>query len=1073
MASTLETLTSFFRLSAREQKGTRRNSLGRKRRIGLEELESRLLLTNPLTSIPQLNSFAGAPVTIYLDFDGHTETQDWPGARTDGQSGPVVTPVFDIDNDFTTFSDTELQMIEEVWYRVAEDYAPFRVNVTTVDPGTYNNFEAVLVSIGGDGAWIGSPGGIAWIDSFSNGLVNTTYVFSDNTGRGGVDHMKGTAMAVSHEVGHMLGLLHHSVYDAGGNKTAEYDPGSATLGPIMGAPYGSERETWANAPDSNGVNSIQDDLAVMTRAANQTFALRNDDTGNIISTARKINVTTPAISQSGRIERPADSDFFEIETNTGDISFSVTGLDLRTVFNQNNLNPGTNLDLVLRLYSSTGVLIAEDNPTNSLFASVSASVAVGKYYVQVTTTGEYGALGNYTLTGNVIPLPTTPSMIGPSGLLTQPVPVFEWTVGANAFYYELQVDNLTTGRAGVYVRNVTGSTTHQAEQQFTQGNYQARVRTVAADGSKSEWSNFIQFTIDIPTPAKPIMTRPVGELATSFPEFIWNPVDFAASYDVWVNNFANGQRVIYRTNNLTTAYKHFNPLADGTYRAWVRATNSVGEASPWSDFVEFSIDAPTPVAPTITAPTIVTNNVNPRIVWTQGEDVWKYDLWVDYRNAGISQYIRDTNIQGKNFYDPAALPQGTYVAWVRARNGNDEVSGWSAPYTFTVDILPPGKPKLTAPIENGSTKVTSANPEFRWNAVDRGAKYDLWVNNVTTGVVQFIREQELTGTSFTSLTSLTQGSYKAWIRAKNSAGEVGPWSDEYSFSVDDPTPSIPVFTGPAPNTAGSIEDSTPTFTWTFDVHADFYDLWIDNNTLQKSQVVRVPMIVGESYTVPDALRFDEHRFTAWVRAGNTAGEFSEWSNAFRFVIDVPNPSTPEIIGPNNTIRTKTPTFEWVHSSGSVRYEIMVRDLERQENIVLNVRTFQVNPAGTIASYTLPSDKALTNGTYRFWIRAFNSQGTASAWSASKTFAIQASLDSGLTIPNADPEKIELTALLAPLADEPVVSEESSSEGAQPEVVEADLREQAEYVAVMSEIADPSTSLIGEFLMQQLPVIAAE
>ena len=166
---------------------------------------------NPLTSIPKLNSLAGASVTIYLDFDGHSESQDWPAQRQDGGSGPVLTPVFDVDNDLTTFSDEELRMIEELWYRVAEDYLPFRVNVTTVDPGVYNDFESVLVSIGGAGTWFSPAGGVAFINSFSGVLVNTSYVFSDNTGRGGIDHMKGTALAASHEVGHMLGLDHHRV----------------------------------------------------------------------------------------------------------------------------------------------------------------------------------------------------------------------------------------------------------------------------------------------------------------------------------------------------------------------------------------------------------------------------------------------------------------------------------------------------------------------------------------------------------------------------------------------------------------------------------------------------------------------------------------------------------------------------------------------------------------------------------------------------------------------------------------------------------------------------------------------
>ena len=125
---------------------------------GFEDLETRFVLA-PV--VPAFSSLPGAPVTVYLDFDGHTESQDWPAARSDGQSGAIVTPVFDIDNDQTTFSAAELDVIKESYLRTAEDFAPFRVNVTTVDPGSYNDFETMRVSIGGNGSWIGSPGGIA------------------------------------------------------------------------------------------------------------------------------------------------------------------------------------------------------------------------------------------------------------------------------------------------------------------------------------------------------------------------------------------------------------------------------------------------------------------------------------------------------------------------------------------------------------------------------------------------------------------------------------------------------------------------------------------------------------------------------------------------------------------------------------------------------------------------------------------------------------------------------------------------------------------------------------------------
>lgn len=1013
MISTSAVFGTFRRLFQQHNAGRRRTVTPGRSRVVLEQLEARTLLTNPLTAIPQLNSLPGAPVSIYLDFDGHTETDpSW----TNSGSRAVTTPVYDNDNDLTTFSDDELRRIEEIWYRVAEDFAPFNVNVTTVDPGSYNDFQSLLVSIGGAGGWystLNPVGGVALLNGFSsNTASNTVFVFTDNlqdaSGRGAVIP---TAMNASHEAGHALGLEHHSQYDANGTKLQEYDPGDARLGPIMGGAFYSERNTWTNGPGPVAVNQLQDDLAILTGPTNQTFAYRADDFGNTVATASLLDTSSPNVSASGIIERNDDIDLFRFDTNTGTISFSVSGLDLSQIYSTSGLNPGTNLDTVLRLFDAAGNELAVADLSTTLFATLSADVSAGTYYVGVSGTGEYGSLGQYDLTGTVIPLPTTPTLIGPTGTLSEPLPLFEWTVGANAAYYELEVDDLTRNTPGFYKRNVTG-TSHLAEIQFAEGSYRVRVRTVAADGTMSAWSNELDFSIDVPAPTKPIMSRPIGEIGTSFPVFEWNTQASAAQYTLWVNDLNTGRRVIYRTNFQGTSYQHFDPLPDGTYRAWVQAVNSVNERSPWSDFVEFTIDAPTPGRPTITAPTTVTNSINPRIEWTYNDEAWKYDLWLNYRNTQTKPYLRNESITGGQYYDLQNLPQGTYDAWVRVINGNGEVGAWSPTYTFTVDVLPPDRPIVTGPAPAaGESVVTDLTPTFSWSTVDRAVAYDLWVNNETTGQVQLIRQTSLTDTSFTPLTNLPEGNYRVWVRGINSAGEVGFWSNPFAFRLDQPVPAVPTFTGPTANTAGSVETSTPTFTWTGDVNAASYELWIDDVTAGRSKVIYVTGLQATNYTVPNSLRLQENTYRAWVRAFNSAGDASLWSPVFTVRIDVPNPTTPSLLSPSGTIRTRTPKFEWVHSAGTVEYEILVRDLERQENIVLQVKSFTVSPDGTLGSYVLPADKALRNGTYRVWIRGFNTQGTASAWSGSQTFTVLASLESDRPAPVSQPaDGLQLVAL---------------------------------------------------------------
>ena len=271
-------------------------------------------------------------------------------------------------------------------------------------------------------------------------------------------------------------------------------------------------------------------------------------------------------------------------------------------------------------------------------------------------------------------------------------------------------------------------------------------------------------------------------------------------------------------------------------------------------------------------------------------------------------------------------------------------------------------------------------------------KYDLWVYNVTLQVAPIIRQENLTDTKYVALTNLPQGDYRVFVRAYNSANEVGEWSTVFTFKLDEPTPLIPRITAPVANPAGSVDNPTPTFKWTADLDAPFYEFKLVDVTQNSTEVVRVSNLKTKSYTIPDNKRLAEHIYEAQVRGTNVSGEMSNWSEPYRIRIKVPNPITPTPISPSGTTRDKTPTFQWTHDRGSSRYEILIRDLERNEVIVVQVKSFTVDPTGKIAFYTLPDSQALKVGTYRFWIRAFNSVGTASSWSNYKAFAISASLD---------------------------------------------------------------------------------
>jgi hypothetical protein len=279
--------------------------------------------------VPELSSNPGAPVCLYLDFDGYFESQ-WGAYRN------VRTPVFDLDGNPRSFNSAELAAITEIWQRVAEDFAPFNLNVTTVTPLSVANGVSLRVAIGGSWQdWYQSPvGGISYVNAFTNSIPNTAYVFSQSLGS-----VQAIADAVAHEAGHSFGLQHQSTYDTLGMKTAEYNPGTNSKAPIMGVSYTAARSTWWKGPSSVSATTIQDDMAVIASATNGFGYRRNDHGNSYLVATSLVQAGNRIMAAQGIIETTADVDYFSFTTTGGWASLKVQVAEI-----------GANLDAVAELW---------------------------------------------------------------------------------------------------------------------------------------------------------------------------------------------------------------------------------------------------------------------------------------------------------------------------------------------------------------------------------------------------------------------------------------------------------------------------------------------------------------------------------------------------------------------------------------------------------------------------------------------------------------------------------------------------------------------------------------------------
>jgi hypothetical protein len=102
-------------------------------------------------SIPKYNSKPGAPATLYLDFSGQCEAgehnqADEPDGGFEQSECELVTATSR--NAFGKSTSIEVRVIKEIWQAIAEKFAQFNVNVTTVHPDVCSDRKALRVAVG-------------------------------------------------------------------------------------------------------------------------------------------------------------------------------------------------------------------------------------------------------------------------------------------------------------------------------------------------------------------------------------------------------------------------------------------------------------------------------------------------------------------------------------------------------------------------------------------------------------------------------------------------------------------------------------------------------------------------------------------------------------------------------------------------------------------------------------------------------------------------------------------------------------------------------------------------------------
>lgn len=357
----------------------------------------------PLDQTFLLHSKANAKRTIYLDFNGAVLT----GTAWNNGGGAINALPFDSDGNTAVLSNAELERIQYIWQRVAEDYAPFDIDVTTQEPpadrisrinAADQIFGTRVLVTNSNGVYNCACGGVAYVGIYddTSDFYKPALVFWNQLGAGDEKYV---AEAISHEAGHNLGLSHDGY--SGGGYYPGHGSGATGWAPIMGVGYYEPVVQWSQGEYATA-NNTEDDFVVVQANGGP---LRKDDHGNAPAKATALTATPSGalnlLAGAGVIGTRKDKDAFSFAAAAGPATISASP-DARS----------PNLDIRLKIVRADGSVIAQASPTATLSASASFNLpAAGTYYVIVEGVGfgnplntgysDYGSVGQYTVAGSV------------------------------------------------------------------------------------------------------------------------------------------------------------------------------------------------------------------------------------------------------------------------------------------------------------------------------------------------------------------------------------------------------------------------------------------------------------------------------------------------------------------------------------------------------------------------------------------------------------------------------------------------------------------------------------------------
>ncbi|MCL4490177.1 MAG: hypothetical protein M1570_18910 [Chloroflexi bacterium] len=550
-----------------------------------------------------------------------------------------------------------------------------------------------------------------------------------------------------------------------------------------------------------------------------------------------------------------------------------------------------------------------------------------------------------------------------------------WNAAANATQYTVEVwggpySNMT-------VCGWQAATTCHIGQMWP-GTMSWHVKARGSSGQESAWSPTWSFTIQqASTAVKPTLSSPsngAGLAQSTDVTLVWNSSSGASQYKVelWGGPYS----LMVPCNWQSSTSCHIGQMWPGTMSWHVKAMNSSGQESDWSDTWSFVIQqgSSAPAAPALSSPgngSSMAQSTDVTLVWNTSSSATQYkvELW-----GGPYSLMVPCDWQSGTSCHIGQMWPGTMSWHVKARNSSAQESAWSGTWTFTIQQIPsgPSTPSLSSP-GNGSSMPQSTDVSLVWNTSSGASQYkvELW-----GGPYSLMTPCDWQSGTSCHIGQMWPGTMSWHAKARNSSGTESDWSGTWSFTIQQTqAPSAPGLSSPG-NGSSMAQSTDVTLVWNTSSGASQYkvELWGGPYSLMTpcDWQSGTSCHIGQMW--PGTMSWH-------AKARNSGGQESGWSDTWSFTIQqAPATWKPTLSSPSNGAslpRSTDVTLYWNTLSGATQYKV---ELWGGPYSLMTPCNWQSGTSCHIGG--------MWPGNMLWHVKARNSSGTESDWSDTWNFTIQ-------------------------------------------------------------------------------------